>query len=185
MPILYTVRKKKLSIDGQREEKFYLVAKRWEQISYENLLEDMVRNTTLHAAEARSALDYLQESIPRMLETGNSVSLGSLGRLNVTIKSEGSDTEEEATHHKIKDIRVHFIPGKALRNRIRRLPVGKFPELGTSVKGIQYNNAMLAARRETQREDALESARRCLAEGLSIEQTIRISGLTEDEIRLL
>lgn len=185
MPILYTVKAFENVVDGKKEKKYYLIAKRWEQIGYEVLLEEMVRNTTLHAAEARSAMDFLFESIPRLLETGNSVSLGPLGYLRTTIKSEGSDTPEEATHHKVKDISVHFIPSRELRERVRRMPLSRFPEMGESIKAVNYNNAMLMAKREAERRAGEESARRCLAEGLSVEQAARISGLSAEEIARL
>ncbi|MDL2242053.1 hypothetical protein LJB91_04020 [Bacteroidales bacterium OttesenSCG-928-L03] len=181
MAILYSIREIKSSLQGTIKKKFYPVANRWEHVGFDEVLQEMVRNTTLHPSEARAAMDFLAEAIPHFLEMGNTVSLGSLGYMKIKLISEGSDTKEEATHHKIKDVRVSFIASREFRDRIRSMPIQKFPERGDSPRTTQYSNAMLMAKQK----EAEDSALRCLAEGLSLEQTARITGLSPEEIAAL
>ncbi|MDL2241487.1 hypothetical protein LJB91_01100 [Bacteroidales bacterium OttesenSCG-928-L03] len=173
MPIYYSIREIRSSLEGADKKLFYPVAKRWEMVSYDDLVQDMVRNTTLHSSEARAAMDFLVEAIPRFLEMGNSVSLGPLGYMKTRLTGEGSERKEDVTHLNIKDVRACFIASREFRDRIRNMPVHRFPEQNTSIQPPKYNYAMRVAK---QRE-AEETARRCLEEGLSVEQTARISGL--------
>ena len=128
MPIFYNVRKKKCSFAENRKERYYLIAKSWDQVGYDDLIEQMVRHVSLTREEAKSALSYLMEAIPELLKLGCTVDLGELGYLKVTIQSEGSDTPEEATADKIRNRRICFVPSSKLRESIRQLPVERFPE---------------------------------------------------------
>ena len=87
----------------------------------------MVRNTSLTYMEAATAIDYLFNSIPRLLELGLTVQLGELGYFKVSIKSNGSDVEEDAIPDKIKSMHLRFIPGAGIRERVNKFHVEKFP----------------------------------------------------------
>ena len=87
----------------------------------------MVRNTSLTAMEAATGIDYLFNAIPRLLELGFTVQLGELGYFMVSIKSEGSDSQEEAVPDKIRSMHLRFIPGLNIRKQVNDFPVEKFP----------------------------------------------------------
>ena len=113
--------------DQTAPKKFYLIEKSVGSINREYLIKDMVRNTSLTQMEAATGIDYLFEAIPRFLELGFIVQLGRLGYFKVSIRSEGSDVEKDATPDKIKGIRLRFIPGADIREEVNKFFVEKFP----------------------------------------------------------
>ena len=64
-------------------------------------------------------------SIPKYISIGFTVKLGKMGYFTVAIKSDGSETEEEATADKIRRKRLVFIVGKDMRKLINDLPAEK------------------------------------------------------------
>ena len=87
----------------------------------------MVRNTSLTPMEAATGIDYLFSAIPRFLELGLTVQLGEMGYFKVSIRSEGSDTQNEATPDKIQGMFLRFIPGANIRKQVNDFSVEKFP----------------------------------------------------------
>ena len=77
--------------------------------------------------EAATAIDYLFNAIPRLLELGFTVQLCELGYFMVSIKSDGSDLPEEAAPDKIRSMHLRFIPGLSIRKQVNDFPVEKFP----------------------------------------------------------
>lgn len=127
MSVRYRILPIKNPQDPTAQEKFYYVAKSIGSIDRDYLIRDMVRNTSLTKQEAATAIDYLFEAIPRFLELGFTVQLGRIGYFMITIKSEGSDTKEAATLEKVKNIRLHFVPGEDIRTEVNNYPLDKFP----------------------------------------------------------
>jgi predicted histone-like DNA-binding protein len=128
MSLYYSIQEKKDPRDRQAPGKFYLIARSLPAIDRKVFIEDMVRNTSLTKNEAATALDYLFERVPHYISLGHTVKLGDLGFFRATLCSEGSDTAEEATTDKVTAKRVHFIFGKELRDRIKRISIEKYPE---------------------------------------------------------
>ena len=108
-------------------KKFYLTEKSIGSIDRNYLIKDMVRNSSLTPMEAATGIDYLFEAIPRFLELGFTVQLGELGYFKVFIQSEGSDVVDEATPDKIRGIRMRFMPGEGIRERVKDFSVKRFP----------------------------------------------------------
>ena len=113
--------------DPTAPRKFYLIGKTVGNVDRDYLIKDMVRNTSLTFMEAATAIDYLFTSIPRFLELGFTVQLGAMGYFKIIIKSEGSDTQDEATPDKIRSMHLKFIPGAEIRQRVNGFSVEKFP----------------------------------------------------------
>lgn len=125
MAIHYRVLKIKNTINPAAPDKFYLREKSIGHINREYLVKDMVRNTSLTKQEAATGIDYLFEAIPRLLELGFTVQLGRIGYFMVTIKSGGSDTEEEATSDNVKSLHLRFVPGTDIRDEVNKYAVEK------------------------------------------------------------
>ena len=113
--------------DDTAPKKFYLIEKSIGNVDRNYLIKDMVRNTSLTPMEAATGIDYLFSAIPRFLELGFTVQLGTMGYFKVSIKSEGSDTLNEATPEKIKSMHLRFIPGHEIRKQVNEFSVEKFP----------------------------------------------------------
>ena len=127
MAIRYVSTQVRNPLDPSAPKKFYLIQKSVGSINRDYLIKDTVRNTSLTPMEAATAIDYLFNAIPRLLELGFTVQLGELGYFRVTIKSEGSDLMEDAAPDKIKSIHLRFIPGEEIRKRVNDFSVEKFP----------------------------------------------------------
>jgi len=121
MSIRYVVQQRKDPRDPAASPKYYLINKTFANIDRNFLIKDMVKNTSLNANEAATGIDYLFDSIPKFISMGFTVQIGKLGYFTVGIKSEGSDTEEEATADKIKRKRLIFIVGKEIRDEINNM----------------------------------------------------------------
>ena len=114
-------------MDDSAPKKFYLIAKSVGNVDRNYLIKDMVRNTSLTPMEAATGIDYLFSAIPRFLELGFTVQLGDMGYFKVSIRSEGSDTQDKATPDKIQGMFLRFIPGADIREQVNGFSVEKFP----------------------------------------------------------
>lgn len=128
MSIRYRILPLKNPRDLMAPEKYYLIEKSIGSIGRNYLVKDMVRHTSLTKQEAETGIDYLFDAIPRFLELGFTVQLGRIGYFMTTIKSEGSDTEKEATVDKVRRIRLNFVPGEDIRTEVNNYSLEKFPE---------------------------------------------------------
>lgn len=112
--------------DMSASPKYYLMAKTFAPIGRDFLIKDMVNHTSLTQQEAAAGIDYLFEVIPKYISLGFTVSIGKLGHFRIAIKSEGSDSPEEATVDKIQSKRLVFVCGNEVRRQIRECPVEKY-----------------------------------------------------------
>jgi len=127
MAIRYVSKQLRNPMDPSAPKLYYLIERAVGNVDRKYLIDDMVRNTSLTYMEAATAIDYLFNSIPRLLELGLTVQLGELGYFKVSIKSNGSDVEEDAIPDKIKSMHLRFIPGAGIRERVNKFHVEKFP----------------------------------------------------------
>jgi len=123
------VKQKKNPKDLSADSKYYLVSKSFSPIDRDFLIRDMVSNTSLNFHEAATGIDYLFKAIPKYISVGHTVVIGKMGYFTVSIKSEGSDTEEEATAEKILRKRLVFIVGKDIRKQINDIPAEKHTKM--------------------------------------------------------
>jgi predicted histone-like DNA-binding protein len=128
MPLYYTIQEKKNPQDPEAPGKFYIIARSLPAIGRSVFIEDMVRNTALTKSEAATVLDYLFERVPHYIALGHTVQLGELGYFRATLCSDGSDTKEEVTADKVTIKRVRFFFGNEMRDKIKKIPVEKYPE---------------------------------------------------------
>ncbi len=130
MSIRYIVTPKRDPRNPGADPKFYLMTKSFASIDRDFLINDMVENTSLNAHEAATGIDYLFKKIPKFISLGFTVQIGKLGYFTVAIKSEGSDTEEEATVDKIKRKRLIFVTGREIRKMVNEFPAEKHDKKG-------------------------------------------------------
>ena len=114
--------------DETAPKKFYLLEKCIGSIDRDYLIKDMVRNTSLTQMEAATGLNYLFSAIPRFLELGFTVQIGEMGYFKISIRSEGSETLEEAIPDKIRSMHLRFVPGADIREQVNKFSVEKFPK---------------------------------------------------------
>lgn len=71
--------------------------------------------STLSSIDLMAALEAFLQIIPEELAEGNIVDLGEFGSFRLKIKSEGSETAEAVSAHKITNVLVQFLPGKSFK----------------------------------------------------------------------
>jgi predicted histone-like DNA-binding protein len=89
------------------------VAKRIAEISPVNELDTLTSLTTLSRV------------IPEFLSEGATVELGDLGRLQVTISSEGADSEEDFSKEMVKSCKVRYQPSVKVKETLDRVKFEK------------------------------------------------------------
>lgn len=102
--------------------RYFPVVKSNGRTNQHSLAQKGTRMSTLSAA----SLELLLDLIPEELLEGKIVDLGDFGTFRLSVKAEGSDTEEEVTANNIKSVNGRFTPGKEFKDAMNR---AKFEKL--------------------------------------------------------
>ena len=102
-------------------KRFYAKLKRGDDVSFEELAEEISKVSSLNYGEVMGALGTFIVFIEIHLSHGRPVRLSTLGTFYLSLNSEGVDTEEELTSDAIKKAHIRFRPGKRLKKLARNL----------------------------------------------------------------
>ena len=125
MAINYTVVERKNLIDPNQPNKFYASARKSSEMSLVDLAETIADMSTVTSIDTLAVLEALLKVIPKELSKGNSVKLGDFGGFYTTIKSNGSETEEDFTNSLIKRTKINFRPGHRVKNVLNNIQYSK------------------------------------------------------------
>ena len=89
------------------------------------LAREIAQVTTVSTPDVIAVLESLVMVIPHHIEEGKIIRLGELGSLRLTLRSEGSDTEEEVNASNIKSAKYIFTPGQDLQRTLKTLRYSK------------------------------------------------------------
>jgi predicted histone-like DNA-binding protein len=106
--------------DLESPPSYYPVVKSNGRINQRGLAQKGTKMSTMSAADLAAGLEVLLDLIPEQLLEGKIVDLGDFGSFRLTVKTEGSETEEDVTANNIKSIHVRFTPGKEFKDAISR-----------------------------------------------------------------
>ena len=95
--------------------KFYASIKSSGRTTLRELSKQIAEISTVSTVDTMAVLEGLLAIIPRQIANGNIVELGDFGTLWMSIRSEGSVTQEEVKAHNIKRVTARFTPGKEFR----------------------------------------------------------------------
>lgn len=112
----------KKSKPGQPDsaKKMYAIPSVVNRINTRELCKVVTRNTSTAPTEAEATFSLVCDAIPRELQMGNSVQLGSLGWLRLSFGSVGvDDVKDFDAASMIRNVRVVFTPSKELMNSIK------------------------------------------------------------------
>jgi nucleoid DNA-binding protein len=126
MSILYVVEPIANPQDRLASPKFYLRAKIRGHKRHKDVITAAARNTTLNAKELDIAVATWFEEVVRSLADGFSVEVAGLGTFSLSIKSEGSDTEAEATASKKKQVAINYRTSPEIRDTANKFTLEKF-----------------------------------------------------------
>ncbi len=91
----------------------------------ETLADLISSQCTVTSTDCVAVLNALEENIIRELKQGRIVKLGKLGNFQVSLSSEGFDTEDEVTAKAIKKARIIFRPSLGMKNLLKTLSYKK------------------------------------------------------------
>jgi predicted histone-like DNA-binding protein len=126
MGILYVLRLLGNPGDKSALKKYYLFAKIRGHKRHKDVLEDAARNITSSPKEIDLSISAWSEAITRALSDGFSVEVAEFGTFSTSIKSIGSETEEDATVAKLESIQINFKPSSELRALVNQFNIEKF-----------------------------------------------------------
>ena len=90
-------------------------------VDFEELVEIVAQKTKLNEVDCIRALLNFEETILEKLSEGKIVRFHKLGNFQVSISSEGCDTERKVTSSKIGKEKVNFRAGKKLKTMLSEL----------------------------------------------------------------
>lgn len=121
MSIYYHVIQRRDPRNPDSEQKYYLSVLRDKVIDFDMMIDEISALSTVNGADVSAVLYGMIEVITKMLSWGHSVQLGGLGTLRVSVSSDPSDTEEEATPTSVRRKRILFRPGRKVNFMLRNL----------------------------------------------------------------
>ena len=125
MALNYTIIERKNLNDLTAPVKYYAIAKRLGEMTLRELAERISEMSTLSSIDIMAVLEALLKVIPKELSKGNTVRLGDFGSFYPTIKSEGSEVEEEFNESLINKTNIKFRPGHEVKNVLNNIQYQK------------------------------------------------------------
>lgn len=110
------VSKRNLGDDKEETpEKIYAQIVSGDYISNEEFLEEVADSSGVGSAGTKAVLDRVNVVLARHLQHGRRVAVGELGTFRITLGSPGVADVKQFDTNLIREPRVRFYPGKALR----------------------------------------------------------------------
>jgi predicted histone-like DNA-binding protein len=85
-----------------------------------NISRDIEDISSLSRGDISNVLQNLVDQIPKYLLEGQTVSLGELGTLRLTLSSEGAEKAKDFKASMIKNVKIVFTPGKMLKEEMAK-----------------------------------------------------------------
>ena len=127
MPIYYVVIEKRNPMAPEEPKKWYAQAKSITDINLRQLAKKIVQRCTVNAADTVAVLEALNQILVEELSEGKIVRFGDFGSFQVTLGSEGAETEKKFHVGMIKTLKIRFRPGIALRELLNNPTFEKYP----------------------------------------------------------
>lgn len=105
--------------------KFYATVVHKDQVNIDELPVIIADKSTVSRADTYAVIISMLEQIMHDLAAGRSVVLGKLGKLSISVHSEGMATAEELTSLQIKKAKINYRPGVELRDMLKILKYEK------------------------------------------------------------
>ncbi|MCY1718799.1 HU family DNA-binding protein [Prolixibacteraceae bacterium Z1-6] len=106
--------------DVTAPKKFYASHASSGRKTLKNISRDIEDKSSLSRGDISNVLDNLVDQIPKYLLDGQTVSLGDLGSIRLTLSSEGAGEEKDFKVNMIKNVKIIFTPGKMLKEEVAK-----------------------------------------------------------------
>jgi predicted histone-like DNA-binding protein len=126
MAVKYTLSQKNNPRNPDEQRKWYATAKSSGELTFRKLSKEISEgSTTVSDTDVLAVLNDLTKVLKRHLENGEIVRFGDFGSFQISIGSEGAETEDKFHHSMIKSSKVGFRPGIDLKEMQRNLTFEK------------------------------------------------------------
>ncbi len=126
MAVKYSVAERGNPLDSQAPKKWYATARSAGELTFRKLSKEIAEaSTTVSDTDVMAVLNDLIKILRRHLENGEIVRFGDFGSFQVSIGSEGAETESKCNASLIKTKKVAFRPGIDLREMLNNLKFEK------------------------------------------------------------
>lgn len=107
--------------DPALPKKFYAHIANGEEITFDDLLQLVSQNISLHEGDIYGVLRTLLNVMMTQLKCGKPVVLRDFGTFYMTINSDGAATEDAFVDRDIRQARIRFRPGAGLKKMLKTL----------------------------------------------------------------
>lgn len=108
-------------------KKFYASTKADGEITFKNLSREIAQgSTTVSDTDVMAVLNDLTKALVRHLSDGKIVRLGDFGSFQVTLSSEGAESENKFSPSLIRSSKILFRPGEDLQSMLATLKYERY-----------------------------------------------------------
>ena len=125
MAVKFNVSEKGNPLKPQEKKKWYATAKSTGDTTLRILSKEIAARSTVSAADTQAVLVALTEVLVEVLAEGKIARLGDFGAFQVSIGSEGAETEAKFNASLIKTKKITFRPGIDIREMLSNLKFEK------------------------------------------------------------
>ena len=125
MAVKYTVNEKRNPLNPNQPKKWYANAKSTGDVTLRALGKEIAARSTVSPADTQAVLVALTEVLVEHLADGKIVRFGDFGAFQVSVGSEGAETEAEFNASMIKTKKVAFRPGIDIKEMLNNLKFEK------------------------------------------------------------
>jgi predicted histone-like DNA-binding protein len=125
MAVRYTVSERGNPLNPAQPKKWYANAKSTGDTTLRALSKEIAQRSTVSPADTQAVLVALTEALTEHLAEGKIVRLGDFGAFQVSVRSEGAETEAKFNASLIKGNKVVFRPGTDLKEMQNNLKYEK------------------------------------------------------------
>ena len=123
----FQVKSRKASIGKKKGQVLFFAHKQaTRRMMLEQVEESISRSTTLTRGDVRAAIASLTDVVNEAILRGDSVDLGDLGILRVSVGVKQMDREEDVNASTLRKPQVRYTPKKAMRLLAKTIPVSVF-----------------------------------------------------------
>lgn len=132
MSVFYKVVRKKNPTKPLEDGKFYAQAMVTGDVSIDKLCERISRVSTASRGDVAVVISSMADEVIDMLEQGNSVKLGDLGSMRISLSSTGEEESDKVSAYNIRKGRIIFTPSVLLKSRLSRMSFKQWATSTTS-----------------------------------------------------
>lgn len=126
MSVKYSISQKGNPSKPDEPKKWYANAKASGEVTFRELSKEISQgSTTVSDTDVMAVLNDLNKLLARHLSAGEIVRFGDFGSFQVSVKSEGAETEEKFHASLIKKAKINFRPGSDLKDMLLTLKYSK------------------------------------------------------------